>query len=90
MQNILRVMEEGSSWKTFEPISAVKKWSINKVWRTTKEKRSRSYNLFNSARVNIKSLNDDDSCNEEENISGDEDKERYFFSSDFDNNFSCS
>ena len=40
--------------------------------------------------MNIESLNDDESYNEEENISGVEDKERYFFSSDFDNNFSCS
>ena len=80
-------MEEGRSRKTFEPISAIKKRNIDKVWRTTEEKGSRSYNLFNSARVNIKSLSDDDSYDEEENISGNENRERYFFSSDFDNNF---
>ena len=80
-------MEYGSSWKTFEPISAIKKQSINKVWHTTEEKGSRSYNLFNSARVNNKSLSDNDSYDEEENISGNEDEERYFFSSDSDNNF---
>ena len=80
-------MEEGRSCKTFEPISAIKKRNIDKVWRTTEEKGSRSYNLFNSARVNIKSLSDDDSYDEEENISGNEDEERYFFSSDSDNTF---
>ena len=80
-------MEEGSSCETFEPISAIKKRSIDKAWRTTAEKGSYSYNLFNSARVNIKSLSNDDSYNEEENISGNEDEERYFFSSDSDNNF---
>ena len=34
-------MEEGRSCKTFEPISAIKKWNIDKVWRTTEEKGSR-------------------------------------------------
>ena len=38
LRNILRVMEVGSSSKTFEPISAIKKRSIDKVWRTTEEK----------------------------------------------------
>ena len=47
-------MEEGSSCKTFEPISAIKKRSIDKVWRTNEEKGSYSYNFLNSARVNIK------------------------------------
>ena len=80
-------MEEGSSCKTFQPISAIKKRSIDKVWPTTDVKGSRGYNLFDSARVNIKSLTDDESYDDEENISGNEGKERYFFSSDFDNNF---
>ena len=38
LRNILRVVEVGSSCKTFEPISAIKKRSINKVWRTTEDK----------------------------------------------------
>ena len=80
-------MEGGGSCETFEPISAIKNQSIYKVWHTTEEKGSRSYNLFNSAQVNIKSLSDGDSYDEEENISGNGDEERYFFSSDSDNIF---
>ena len=37
--------------------------------------------------MNVKSLSDDDSYDEEENISGNGDKERYFFSSDSDKIF---
>ena len=37
--------------------------------------------------MNIKSLSDGDSYDEEENISGNGDEERYFFSSDSDNIF---
>ena len=27
LENILRIMEKGSSWETFDPISAIKQWS---------------------------------------------------------------
>ena len=27
LENILRIMEEGSSWETFDPISAMKQWN---------------------------------------------------------------
>ena len=38
LENILRIMEEGSSWETYDSVSAAKKWSIDKVRRTTEEK----------------------------------------------------
>ena len=38
--------------------------------------------LHNSVEVNVKSLSDDDSYDEEQNISEDGDKEKYLFSSD--------
>ena len=41
-----------------QQLSAMKKWSIDKDRRTTKEKGSRSYKSRNSAKVNVKSLND--------------------------------
>ena len=75
-------MKEGTSWQTFEPMSAIKKWSIDKFRRTTEEKRSRSCKLHNSARVNVKSLSDDDSYDEVQNISENGDKEGYLFSSE--------
>ena len=31
LQNILRIMEEGGSWETFDPMSGIKKWSTDKV-----------------------------------------------------------
>ena len=65
---ILRIVEEGSSWETFDPILAIKKWSVDTVRRTT-ERGSRRYKSRNFAKVNGKSLSDDDSYNEEENIS---------------------
>ena len=34
---ILRIMEVGSIWETFDLISLRKKWIIDKVIRTTKE-----------------------------------------------------
>ena len=76
-------MEKGSSWETFDLISAIKKLSIDKVRRTTEEKGSRSYKSRNSAKVNVKSLSDDDSYHEEENISENGDEEGYLFSCDF-------
>ena len=30
LENTLAIMEEGSSWETFKPISAIKKWSTAK------------------------------------------------------------
>ena len=54
-------MEKGSSQETFDPISAIKKWSIDKVWRASEEKGPRSFKSCNSAEVNVKSLSDDDS-----------------------------
>ena len=76
-------MEKGSSWETFDLISAIKKLSIDKVRHTTEEKGSRSYKSRNSAKVNVKSLSDDDSYDEEENISENGDEEGYLFSCDF-------
>ena len=68
LENILRIMEEGSSWETFDPMSAIRKWGIDKVRRATEEKGRRSYKSRNSAEVNVKSLSDDDSYNEEEHF----------------------
>ena len=76
-------MEKGSSWETFDLISAIKKLSIDKVRRTIEEKGSRSYKSRNFAKVNVKSLSDDDSYDEEENISENGDEEGYLFSCDF-------
>ena len=44
-------MEEGSNWGTFGLVSAIKKWSIDKVRRTAAEKESHSYESRNSAKV---------------------------------------
>ena len=74
-------MEEGSSSKVFYSVSAKKKWNIDKVRRTTKDKGSRSYKSCNSAKVNVASLSDDDSYKGQENISENGD-EGYLFSSD--------
>ena len=82
LENILRIMEEGSSWETFDPISAIKKWSNDKVRHTTKEKRSRSYKSCNFAKMNVKSLSDDDNYSEEENIFENGEEEGYLVSSD--------
>ena len=49
LENILRIMEVGSSWETYDPISVVKKWGIDKVRRTTEEKQSSSYKSHNFA-----------------------------------------
>ena len=75
LENILKIKEEVKNWETFDLILAIKKSSIDKVRCTTEEKRSRSYKSCNSAKVNIESLSDDDSYDEEENVSenGDED-----------------
>ena len=82
MENILRIMKEGGSWETFDPMSAIKKWSIDKVRPATDEKGPGRYKSRNSAEVNVKSLSDDDSYDEEEHISENGDEERYLFSSD--------
>ena len=50
-------------------MSAITKWSIDKVMRATQEKGSRSFKSRNSAEVNVKSLSDDDREDEEKNIS---------------------
>ena len=65
-------MEEVRNWKTLDLISAIKKWNIDKVRCKTQERGSRRYNSGNSAKVNVKSLSDDDSNGEEENISENE------------------
>ena len=65
--------------RNFWPISTVKKWGIDTVRRTTEQKGSRNYKSPNSAKVNVKSLSNDDSYNEEENISENGDEERYVF-----------
>ena len=81
-ENILRIMEEGSSWETFDPISAIMKWSIDRVRCTTEETGSCSYRTRNSAKVNVKSLSDDGSYDEDEHVSENGDEEGYLFSSD--------
>ena len=50
-------------------MSAITKWSIDKVMRATQEKGLRSFKSRNSAEVNVKSLSDDDREDEEKNIS---------------------
>ena len=37
--NIFRIMKEGSSCEYFDPISAIRKWSTDRVRRTTKGKK---------------------------------------------------
>ena len=51
LDNILRIMEESSSWETFDPISAIKKMRIDKVTRATEVKGPQSYKWRNSAEV---------------------------------------
>ena len=64
-------MEEGSRKlkETFDPMSAITKWSIDKVRRATQEQGSRSFKSPNSAEVNVKSLSDDNREDEKKNIS---------------------
>ena len=80
-ENILRIMKDGSRWETFDPISAINKWSIDKVRQVIKEKGRHSCKSRNSAKVNVKSLSDDDNYDEEENIS-ENGEEGYLASSD--------
>ena len=61
-------MEEGRNWETFDLILAIIKRVIDKVSCTTEEKGSRSYKSRNSVKLNVKSLNDDDSYDEDINI----------------------
>ena len=75
-------MEEGGSWETFDPMSAIKKLSTDTVKWATEEKGQVCYKSHNLAEVNVKSLTDDGSYNEEENISENGGKIRYLFSSD--------
>ena len=79
LKHILRIMEEGSSWETLDPISAIN----NKIRRAIKKKGPRSCKSRNSAKVNVKSLSDDDNYDEEENISQNGKEEGYLVSSDF-------
>ena len=65
LEIILKIMIEPGSRKTFDPIQAIKKWSIDKFRHTTEDKGSKSYESHYSAEANVKSL-DDDCCNEEE------------------------
>ena len=67
-------MEEGNSWETYDPVPAIKKWNIGKVRNATEEKGPCSYKSRNSTEANVKSESDDDSYDEEDNISenGDE------------------
>ena len=50
-------------------MSAIKKWSIDKVRRATQEKGPRNFKPRHSAEVNVKSLSDDDREDEEKNVS---------------------
>ena len=38
LENILKIMEEVSNWENFDLISAMKKWSIDRIRRATEEK----------------------------------------------------
>ena len=60
LENILRIMDEGTSSETFDPMSAINKWSIDSARCLTKEKRPHSYRSRNSAKANVKSLSDND------------------------------
>ena len=51
LENILRIMEEGSSWEIFDPISTIRKLSIDKVRHATEVERPQSYKSRNSAEV---------------------------------------
>ena len=82
LENILRIREVGSGSETYDPMSAIKKWSINKVKNATKENGPRSYKSCDTAEVNIKSHSDDDSFDEEGNISENGDEDEYSYSSD--------
>ena len=75
-------MEEGSSSETFDPMSAVKKWSIHKFKHATEEIGSHSEKSDNYPEVSVKSLSDNDSYDEEENISVNGNEEGYLFSCD--------
>ena len=79
---ILRIMEEGGNWETFDSMSAMKKLSTDKAWWATEEKGPRCCKSRNFATVNVKSLSDDASYDKKENISENGDKIRYLFSSD--------
>ena len=76
----MRIKEEGSSCEIFDPMSWIKKWSIDQVRCATDEKESLSCKSRNSAQENVKSLSDDDSYGEEEIISEHWDDEGYLFS----------
>ena len=56
LENILRIIQEGSSWENFDSMSAMKKWSIDKVRHTTLEKGPHSYQSHNSAKVKTLSV----------------------------------
>ena len=75
-------MEMGGSWETFDPKSVIKKWSTDNIRWATEEKGPRSWKSRNFPEVNVKSLSDDDSYDEEENFSENGDEERYLFASD--------
>ena len=53
MEDTLKIMEEDDRklYETFDPMSAIKKWSIDKIWRATEEKGPRSFKSPNSAEV---------------------------------------
>ena len=38
LENTLKIMEEGNSWETYDPMPAIKKWNIGKVRNATEEK----------------------------------------------------
>ena len=80
LENVLRITEKGSIWVIFDPISAIKNQGIDTVRLTTEGKGLSNYKSRNSAKVNVKSLSDDGSYNEEENISehGDEEENNFF------------
>ena len=63
-------------------MSAIKKWSIDKVRDATKENGPRSYKSCDTAEATIKSHSVDDSYDEEGNISENGDEEGYSYSSD--------
>ena len=61
-------------------MSTIKKWTIYKIRHATEELGLRSYKSRNCPKVNVKSFIDDDSHDEEGNISEHGNEEGYLFS----------
>ena len=60
-QTFGKYIEEGSSQGTFDPMSAKKKWNIDRVRCAVEERGQHSYKSRYSDEVNVKPFSDDDS-----------------------------